>query len=68
MQIAQAISENGWRFGGQTGLPLATARELRDLVQYLKAEELRLLSAAEAVAQEAAAAKKTAEEGPKKNV
>ena len=48
------------------GLPLATARELKDLVQALKTEELLLPSAAGAVAQEEAAAKKTAEEEAKK--
>ena len=46
------------------GLPLATARELKDLVQALKTEELLLPSAAGA--QEEAAAKKTAEEEAKK--
>ena len=44
------------------GLPLATARELKDLVQALKTEELQLPPDAGAVAQEEAAAKKTAEE------
>jgi len=44
------------------GLPLAPARELKDLVQALKTEELQLPPAAGAMAQEEAAANKTAEE------
>ena len=48
------------------GLPIATARELRDLVQSLKAEDLQLPPAAGAVGQEAAAAKKAEGQEAKK--
>jgi hypothetical protein len=48
------------------GLPLATARELKDRVQALKTEELQLPPVAGAMAQEEAAAKKAAEEETKK--